>query len=161
MKFIRSELIIFCFLLFYQKKKNCMSQSKKFLYDNHRLLWFTKNNETLVWFPCKIAEILNKYGIWQKVAKKMKNELWPRITEKTPILNLLFFHPMIDGPLANKIVKGFPVFLLCWFLGIFLLRALVVLGGFDPFAPLEGDPELYQIFYSNLDDLWWSSFVAS
>ena len=68
---------------------------------------------------------------------------------------------MIDGPLANKIVKGFPVFLLCCFLGIFLLRALVVLGGFDPLAPLEGDPELYQIFYSNLDDLWWSPFVAS
>ena len=68
---------------------------------------------------------------------------------------------MIGGPLANKIVEEFPVFLLCWFLGIFLLRALVVLGGFDPLAPLEGDPELYQIFYSNLDDLWWSPFVAS
>ena len=68
---------------------------------------------------------------------------------------------MIDEPLVNKNVPGFPVFFLCWFLGIFLPRALVVLGGFDPLAPVEGDPELYQIFYSNLDDLWWSPFVAS
>ena len=68
---------------------------------------------------------------------------------------------MIAEPLANKIVQGFPVFLLCWFLRIFLPGALAVLGGFKPLAPLEGDPELYQIFYSNLDDLWWSPFVAT
>ena len=68
---------------------------------------------------------------------------------------------MIDKPLANKIVPGFPVFLLRWFLRIFLPRALTVLGGFDPLAPLEGNPDLYQIFYLNLDDLWWSPFVAS
>ena len=68
---------------------------------------------------------------------------------------------MIEGPLVNKNVSGFTVFLLCWFLRIFLPRALAVLGGFDPLAPVEGDPDLYQIFYLNLDDLWWSPFVAS
>ena len=68
---------------------------------------------------------------------------------------------MIAEPLVNRNLPEFLVWKCCWFLGIFLPQAPVVFGGFDPFAPLEGDSDLYQIFYLNLDDLWWSPFVAS
>ena len=119
-----SELIIFCFSPFYQKINKFAESLKKFLYDNYRPSRFTKNNETMVWCPCKIAEILNKNGIWQKVAKKMKNELWPRITKKTLILNFLFFHPMIDEPLAQQKRPGIPSFF-----------ALLIFRNFSPASP--------------------------
>ena len=91
----------------------------------------------------------------------MKNELWPRITKKNTYFKSFIFSPNDRWTSCQQNRQGIPSFLFCWFLGIFLPRALVVLGGFDPLAPLEGDPEFYQIFYSNLDDLWWSPFVAS
>ena len=68
---------------------------------------------------------------------------------------------MIAKPLGNKNVPGFPFEKFCWYLGIFFPRALVVLGGFDPLAGGVGGTKVDRIFFSILDDLWWSPFVAS
>ena len=68
---------------------------------------------------------------------------------------------MIDKPLANKNLPGFPVFFLLIFENFFPAIALGFGGFLTPLPPSGGGPKLYQIFYSNLDDLWWSPFVAS
>ena len=154
------QLINFCFWHFSPKKKKFATSAK---------INYTINTPTLGSSKCRNNDLFicsDGWDIWekrfaQKKWKKNKKKLWPSFTQK-PIFFIFFIFSQDDSQATcQQKPLGIPSLKILLIFRNSFAASLVVLGGFDPLAPLEGDPDLYQIFYLNLDDLWWSPFVAS